>query len=218
VPRSEAPPSPAIGAPTRTRVTMVAVSTAGGGSVSAKSRPVTAYGGPGFEEFIHAEFPRLWRLGRVLSGRDEDAWDLAQEALVKVGTHWSRIDRGGNPGAYARTCLVRLHIAGTRRRRRETLVEPAHLELAAASRGLESDAVDRADEVARLLVQLPPRQRAAVTLHYLEDLSVRDIATILRISEGTVKSQLARGRATLQRRVADPDVGNQSSGREGDQR
>jgi RNA polymerase sigma-70 factor (sigma-E family) len=216
VPRSEAPPSPAIGAPTRTRVTMVAVSTAGGGSVSAKSRPVTAYGGPGFEEFIHAEFPRLWRLGRVLSGRDEDAWDLAQEALVKVGLHWSRIDRGGNPGAYARTCLVRLHIAGTRRRRRETLVEPAQVERS-APRELESDAVERADEVARLLVQLPPRQRAAVTLYYLEDLSVRDIATVLRCSEGTVKSQLARGRATLQRRTADPHRGN-PSGREGGQR
>lgn len=73
---------------------------------------MTEYGGHGFEEFVHAEFPRLWRLGRVLSGRDDDAWDLAQESLVKVGLHWSRIDRNGNPGAYARTCLVRLHIAG----------------------------------------------------------------------------------------------------------
>lgn len=196
---------------------MVAISTAGGGSASAKSRPVTAYGGPGFEEFVHAEFPRLWRLGRVLSGRDEDAWDLAQEALVKVGLHWSRIDRGGNPGAYARTCLVRLHIAGAQRRRRETLVEPAQLERA-TPRELESDAVELADEVARLLVQLPPRQRAAVTLYYLEDLPVRDIATILRCSEGTVKSQLARGRATLQRRTADPDRGKPTSRREGDQR
>ncbi len=197
---------------------MVAISTAGGGSASsAKSRPVTAYGGPGFEEFVHAEFPRLWRLGRVLSGRDEDAWDLAQEALVKVGLHWSRIDRGGNPGAYARTCLVRLHIAGARRRRRETLMEPTQLERA-TPRELEADAVERADEVARLLVLLPPRQRAAVTLYYLEDLSVRDIATVLRCSEGTVKSQLARGRPALQRRTADPDLGNPASGREGDQR
>jgi RNA polymerase sigma-70 factor (sigma-E family) len=178
---------------------------------------VTAYGGHGFEEFVHAEFGRLWRLGRVLSGRDEDAWDLAQEALVKVGLHWSRIDRNGNPGAYARTTLVRLHIAGTRRRRRETLVEPADLERAAPD-GLETDAVEQADQVARLLAQLPPRQRAAMTLYYLEDLSVHDIATILRCSDGTVKSQLARARATLQRHAGDPEVGSRASGREEDQR
>jgi RNA polymerase sigma-70 factor (sigma-E family) len=178
---------------------------------------VTAYGGQGFEEFVHAEFPRLWRLGRVLSGRDDDAWDLAQEALVKVGLHWSHIDRNGNPGAYARTCLVRLHVAGSRRRRRETLMEPADFERA-APQGLETDAVDHADQVARLLVQLPPRQRAAVTLYYLEDLSIHDIAAILRCSEGTVKSQLARGRASLQRHAADPDVGSRTSGKEDDRR
>jgi RNA polymerase sigma-70 factor (sigma-E family) len=177
---------------------------------------VTAYGGHGFEEFVHAEFPRLWRLGRVLSGRDEDAWDLAQESLVKVGLHWSRIDRNGNPGAYARTCLVRLHIAGTRRRRRETLVDPDRLERAAPN-SLETDAVEHADQVAQLLTRLPPRQRAAMTLYYLEDLPVRDIATILRCSEGTVKSQLARARTALQKHVADPGVGSRTSGREDDQ-
>lgn len=178
---------------------------------------MTTYGGQGFEEFVHAEFPRLWRLGRVLSGRDDDAWDLAQEALVKVGLHWSRIDRGGNPGAYARTCLVRLHIAGTRRRRRETPVEPAHLDRAAPN-DLPTDAVDRADQVARLLARVPPRQRAAMILYYLEDLSIRDIAAILRCSEGTVKSQLARGRAGLRKHVADPGVGSRTRRGEDDPR
>jgi RNA polymerase sigma-70 factor (sigma-E family) len=178
---------------------------------------VTAYGGHGFEEFVHAEFPRLWRLGRVLSGRDDDAWDLAQESLVKVGLHWSRIDRNGNPGAYARTCLVRLHIAGVQRRRRETLMEPAQLDRAATNRP-ETDAVDQADQVARLLAEVPPRQRAAMTLYYLEDLSVHDIATILRCSEGTVKSQLARGRAALQRQLGAPGVSSRASRREDDPR
>jgi RNA polymerase sigma-70 factor (sigma-E family) len=178
---------------------------------------VTAYGGHGFEEFVHAEFARLWRLGRVLSGRDDDAWDLAQESLVKVGLHWSRIDRNGNPGAYARTCLVRLHIAGARRRRRESLVEPAHLERIGPD-GVETDAVEHADQVARLLARLPPRQRAAMTLYYLEDLSIHDIAAILRCSEGTVKSQLARARTALQRHVGDPGVGSRTSGREEDER
>lgn len=57
-----------------------------------------------------------------------------------------------------------------------------------------------------------------MTLYYLEDLSVRDIATILRCSEGTVKSQLARGRTALQRHVGDQGVGSRTSGTEDEQR
>jgi RNA polymerase sigma factor (sigma-70 family) len=87
-----------------------------------------------------------------------------------------------------------------------------------APEGLETDAVDHADQVARLLVQLPPRQRAAMTLYYLEDLSIHDIATILRCSEGTVKSQLARGRTYLQRHADDPEAGSRTSGKEDDRR
>jgi RNA polymerase sigma factor (sigma-70 family) len=149
---------------------------------------MSQYGGEGFEDFVQAEFPRLWRLGRVMSGRDEDSWDLAQESLVRVGLRWSRMRRDGNPGAYARVCLTRLHLAKSRRTRREDLVDPSCLDGTVVPPATGADAVELTDQIARLLSQLPARQRAAVTLHYLEDLSVRDIAAALGCSEGTVKA------------------------------
>lgn len=168
-----------------------------------------AYGGEGFEEFVVAELPRLWRLGRVLSGRDDDAWDLVQESLVRVGLRWSRVDRDGNPGAYARVCLTRLHLARARRSRRETLVDSADLDGPSVGDGLGIESVELADQVWRLLAHLPPRQRAAMALYYLEDMSVHDIATVLRCSDGTVKSQLARGRSALQIQAGIWTVGKQ---------
>ncbi|WP_084040201.1 RNA polymerase sigma factor [Demequina sp. NBRC 110053] len=47
------------------------------------------------------------------------------------------------------------------------------------------------------LAELPERQRAAMVLHYLEGLSVAETARLLEVSEGTVKTQLSRGRAAL---------------------
>ena len=66
-----------------------------------------------------AQLPGLLGYARALSGNDHDAWDLVQECLVRIGVRWSRIDRDGNPAAYARTTLVRLNVDRMRRRGRE---------------------------------------------------------------------------------------------------
>jgi RNA polymerase sigma factor (sigma-70 family) len=57
---------------------------------------------------------------------------------------------------------------------------------------------DDRDLLTRCLAQVPARQRACLVLRYYDDLSVSDVATLLGISEGTVKSQSARGLETLQ--------------------
>ncbi len=54
------------------------------------------------------------------------------------------------------------------------------------------------DVLTRCLAQVPARQRACVVLRYYDDLAVSDVAAVLGISEGTVKSQTARGLQTLQ--------------------
>ncbi|WP_307849393.1 sigma factor-like helix-turn-helix DNA-binding protein [Qaidamihabitans albus] len=59
----------------------------------------------------------------------------------------------------------------------------------------------------RGLRELPPRQRATLVLRYFDELSVGETAAILRCSEGTVKSQTARGLATLGRVLARPELG-----------
>jgi len=53
---------------------------------------------------------------------------------------------------------------------------------------------------------LPERQRAAVALHYLDDLSIHDIADILEISPGTVKASLFKARRSLARTLSAEEV------------
>jgi RNA polymerase sigma factor (sigma-70 family) len=66
--------------------------------------------------------------------------------------------------------------------------------------GGPDDAERSADRelLARCLAQVPARQRACLVLRYYDDLSVSEVATVLAISEGTVKSQTARGLDALQ--------------------
>lgn len=153
-----------------------------------------------FEEFAGVELPRLLGLARVLTGNDHDAWDLTQDCLVRVGMRWSRVDPDGNPGAYARTCLVRLNLNRLRRIRREWLTSepPATAVVADEGAGVDAAWLDDA------LRALPPRQRTAVALRYLQDMSLAQIAEAMGSSEGTVKSQLSRGLQRLREHHSAP--------------
>ena len=96
------------------------------------------------------------------------------------------------PGAWIRRVLINLAIDWQRRRGRE---RRALLRLAPAP------PVELADPTSTrfwaAVRRLPDRQRAAVALHYLEDLSVDEIAEILQVAPGTVKSSLFKARRTL---------------------
>jgi RNA polymerase sigma factor (sigma-70 family) len=99
--------------------------------------------------------------------------------------HWNRI-HGEMLDAYARRTLVNDFICARRRRLRETVVAALPDRPAAAS-----DAAAVVD-VGRALAALPPRQRLMVVLRHLEDMPVAEVAELLGLAEGTVKSQTAR--------------------------
>ncbi|MFT3873404.1 MAG: SigE family RNA polymerase sigma factor [Nocardioides sp.] len=141
--------------------------------------------GLGFAEFAAAETPRLFGLARVLCGNDHDAWDLTQEALTRVSARWDRLAHHDNMAAYARKTLANLH-KSSHRRRREVLVahlpEPGVAE-EPGQQGLDAwlDAAMRA---------LPRRQRIAVTLTYLEDRPIDEVAEILGCGVATAKTHI----------------------------
>ncbi|WP_244941616.1 SigE family RNA polymerase sigma factor [Thermopolyspora flexuosa] len=131
----------------------------------------------------------MYRYAFVLTGNADDAADLVQEALARLGDAWHRVQRKDDPEGYVRTCMVRLHISWWRRRRRE------HLSASVPEEGYTDAGVDRVDAdigLWRELAELPARQRAVLVLRYYEDLSDGEIAKILGISTGTVRSQAAR--------------------------
>ncbi|GAA2208587.1 hypothetical protein GCM10009850_040450 [Nonomuraea monospora] len=75
-----------------------------------------------FDEFVRARGDALLRYGYVLTGNADDAADLVQEALARLGDAWPRVRNKDDPEGYVRTTMVRLHIRSWRRRHREDLV------------------------------------------------------------------------------------------------
>lgn len=152
----------------------------------------------GFAVFVDAQLPRLLGYARVLTGNHHDAWDLTQETLVRMGVRWRKIDARGNPAAYARTTLVRLNIDRLRHagRERSTRQPP--------DTAVTTPMPDGVDPwLAEAIASLPPRQRAALLLRYVDDLDLAGIAETMGCSVGTAKSHLSRGLARL-RELAPP--------------
>jgi RNA polymerase sigma-70 factor (sigma-E family) len=138
-----------------------------------------------FVEYFGARGQPLRRLAYSLCGDWHTAEDLVQLTFVRLYRRWPRI-RDETVDAYARRVLVNAFLSHRRARRRESLV--AELPERAVSGVDPTDSL----EVRRALAALAPRQRAAVVLRYLEDLPVAEVAALLGVSEGTVKSQTAR--------------------------
>lgn len=146
-----------------------------------------------FEEWVGARTPALMRAAYLLTGDWQRAEDLLQTALMRCYGRWSRID---DHEAYVRRTLY-VTYAGWRRRRWTGEV-PGPLPEQAGPNDDARDADARTD-VLRLLASLPPRQRAVVVLRYYEDLSEADVAALLGVTAGTVKSTAAKALARLRR-------------------
>jgi RNA polymerase sigma-70 factor, ECF subfamily len=147
---------------------------------------------PDFEAFYRRELRPMIALGISLAADREAGVDLAQEALLRAYRSWPMVQTMDKPGAWVRRVLVNLAIDRRRRRDRERR---------ALARLTPPDPVVQPDPVSdrfwTLVRELPDTQRAVVALFYLEDLPVDEIAGVLQISDGTVKSALFRARKSL---------------------
>lgn len=143
------------------------------------------------EGLLAARGERLLRTATLLAGSREGGEDLLQTALERVFRNWGSV--AGDPEPYLRRTLAHLATDGWRRHRRLTL----RLGLLRASASAhEADAtvhVDQRDQLVRLLMLLPARQRAAIVLRYWEELTEAEAAEALGCSAGTVKAATSRG-------------------------
>jgi RNA polymerase sigma-70 factor (sigma-E family) len=146
-----------------------------------------------FEDFVGARGQALQRFAFLLTSDWALAEDLLQTSLARAYPRWSRIE-SDNPEAYVRKIMVNTWSSWWRRRWRGEMPTCALPDSAGPDPFTE---VDRREAVRAALAGLPARQRAVVMLRYHQDLSEQQVAQLLGISPGTVKSQAAKALARL---------------------
>ena len=157
------------------------------------------------DDLLRRHQPRLWAVCRRLTGSDADADDAAQNALIAIGRALPSFDGRSRFGTWAYRIAVNASLDELRRRRRRAdpgLPGDADLsgpgsgpELIATTVGPESAALTA--DVDAALRRLPPDFRAAVVLRDLCGLDYAEIAEILGVPTGTVRSRISRGRSAL---------------------
>lgn len=153
-----------------------------------------------FAEFFSTAWPHLFRTTYAVAGDVGAAEDALQSAFAKAYSSWHRVRSANDPRAYVRRMAIN-ELLGVRRRswwRSERSVGEPVSSLPADSH--ENYIVDH-DEIWRLVLALPIRQRAVIVLRYYEDLTEAQIAETLSCSLGTVKSQASDALATLRSRT-----------------
>jgi RNA polymerase sigma-70 factor (sigma-E family) len=161
-----------------------------------------------FTDFVTHRAPALLRTAFLLCGGDRGAAeDLLQDVLERAYPRWRRI--GDKPEAYVRAALANAAANRWRTRSRRVSEVPLGEAIETTRSGHEQRIVDH-DQVVRALHQLPPRMRAVLVLRFFDDMSEADVATALRCSVGTVKSQASRGLVRMRELIATTDTPSRS--------
>ncbi len=150
-----------------------------------------------FDEVYGREYGPLVRALTVACGDREVAADCVQEAFVRAHLRWRRLSSYDDPAAWVRRVAInrmRDHF------RRERIGERVHRLLAAGASGHEAGPMPSLD-VPALLATLPTQQRIAMSLYYVADLSLAEVAAAMRLSDGAVKFHLYQGRRRLRQLV-----------------
>jgi RNA polymerase sigma-70 factor (sigma-E family) len=135
-------------------------------------------------------------LAYVMLGDASAAEEVVMEAFAKACSGWSRFRSLEHPHAYLRQVVVNLCRSRYRRQKVELRVnEMMHRGERSTTSDDHASRIDLWDAVRTL----PDRQRACIVLRYLEDLTEAEIAETLDCSTGTVKSQLFKAKAKLER-------------------
>jgi RNA polymerase sigma-70 factor (sigma-E family) len=155
----------------------------------------------GFDLAFDGLYRLAYRVAFRILGDQGDAEDVAQEALARASLRWARLE--DRPEGWITRVASNLAIDRYRRRRRPLPPMTGPVGVVDPYLGERSDLV-------AALRRLPRRQREAVVLRYLADLSEAQVALEMGCSVGAVKSHGARGLTSLRRHMSE------SPGREGD--
>ncbi len=144
--------------------------------------------------------PRFGRLAWRLTREREAARDVVQDAWLAIVRGLRRLDDPARFRTWAYRIVTHKCADWTRRRVTRRNVEIEMRDVAASTAGRPSNDTDSEDDAGLLrgaLAALPDDQRAILSLHYLDGMSVREIGRVLDVPQGTVKSRLYYARNSL---------------------
>jgi RNA polymerase sigma-70 factor, ECF subfamily len=147
-----------------------------------------------FEQFFLANHDAVVRVLTLTTGDRERAVDATQEAFIKAHANWATVRTYDAPAAWVRRIAINSCHDLIRSDQRRQHRERTHVDTTAPS---PDDAIVSDAFATALIEQLPQRQREVAALFYVDDRSIADIAAILGITDGTVKSSLADARERL---------------------
>ncbi|MGB9804721.1 sigma-70 family RNA polymerase sigma factor [Desulfofundulus sp.] len=167
-----------------------------------------------FEQLVQMYQQKVYSLSYQLTGNHADAQDLAQEVFIRAFRSLDGFRFEADFGTWLHRITVNLWLNMKRRRGNVTLVsldEPVHTGDGEITREVAATAGDPEEEleekefrglVGRALKELSAEQRAVLILREVEGYSYDEIARMLDVSLGTVKSRLNRARDALKRKVS----------------
>jgi len=143
-----------------------------------------------FAQLIKTNSRSMFRAARMLLDSDTDAEDAVGQAILSAWESWGKLR---NPLA-ARSWLLKITVncAKAQRRKQQKVVCMEN-----ADREFLSQPAEIPIDLWQAIRELPEDQRMVISLYYYEDMSVSQVAQVLNIPPGTVKSRLARGRRRL---------------------
>lgn len=147
-----------------------------------------------FREFVVSRGRSLLHSAYLLTGNLADAEDLVQSALAKTYQAWNRIEDRKALDGYVRRAMVNTHISWWRRRKVDEYPTDDVPDQPVADTSASSEIHD---SLRRAIDRLPQRMREAVVLRFFEDMTEAEVADVLGVSPGTVKSTVSRAVAKL---------------------
>ncbi|MEV0741454.1 SigE family RNA polymerase sigma factor [Streptomyces sp. NPDC050549] len=169
-----------------------------------------------FHEFVAARSRSLLQTAYLLTGDWEQGRDLLQTALASTARRWSKLRDREQPEIYVRRALYHAQVDRFRLLNWgwETVTDSVP-DQPSAQGANGADAVVQRQDIMTALRRLPRRQRAVIVLRYFEDRPDSEIAAILGVAQGTVRSQTRKALVMLRTTLAEagPSASSNASGR-----
>ncbi|WLD93572.1 RNA polymerase sigma factor SigW [Alkalihalobacillus sp. AL-G] len=169
-----------------------------------------------FEELVDIYKNRVYHICYRMLGNSHEAEDMAQEAFLRAYLHIERFNEEHKFSTWLYRIATNLTIDRLRKKKPDYYLDAdvagsdgltLYSQVAVAEQLPEEkiETFELQERIQLEILQLPPKYRSAITLKYLEELSLKEISEILQIPVSTVKTRIHRGREALRKRLTDLD-------------